>query len=42
MALMNGNTEVIEKMNIEGDATVPARLVKSMSPINRNFNIIEP
>ena len=42
MALMNGNTEVIEKMNIEGDATVPARLVKYMSPINRNFNIIEP
>ena len=42
MALMNGNTEVIEKMNIEGDATVPTRLVKYMSPINRNFNIIEP
>lgn len=42
MALMNGNMEVIEKMKIEGDATVPARLVKYMSPINRNLNIIEP
>ena len=39
---MNGNTDVLDKMQIEGDATVPLRLVKYMSPINRNFNIIEP
>ena len=42
MALMNGRTEVIEQMSLEGDTTVPVRLVKYMSPINRSFNIIEP
>ncbi len=42
LALMNGNTDVTAKMQIEGDDTVPARLVKYMTPINRNFNIIEP
>ena len=42
LALMNGNADVIAKMTVEGDDTVPARLVKYMSPINRNFNIIEP
>ena len=42
LALMNGNLDVTAKMKIEGDETVPARLVKYMSPINRNFNIIEP
>ncbi len=42
LALMNGNTNVLDKMQIEGDATVMTRLVKYMSPINRNFNIIEP
>lgn len=42
LALMNGNMDVTAKMQIEGDDTVPARLVKYMSPINRNFNIIEP
>ena len=42
LALMNGKTEVAANMNIEGDETVPARMVKYMTPINRNFNIIEP
>ena len=42
LALMNGNMDVTAKMQVEGDDTVPARLVKYMSPINRNFNIIEP
>jgi len=42
LALMNGNTDVLAKMSIEGDATVMTRLVQYMSPINRNFNIIEP
>ena len=42
LALMNGNTDVIANMTIEGDDTVPTRLVKYISPINRNFNIIEP
>ncbi len=42
LAMMNGNMEVTEKMEIEGDASVLSRLVKYMSPINRSFNIIEP
>jgi alkyl sulfatase BDS1-like metallo-beta-lactamase superfamily hydrolase len=42
LALINGNTDVIANMTVEGDDTVPARLVKYISPINRNFNIIEP
>ena len=42
LALMNGNLDVTAQMKIEGDDTVPARLVKYMTPINRNFNIIEP
>ena len=42
LALMNGNPDITAKMKIEGDDTVPARLVKYMTPINRNFNIIEP
>jgi alkyl sulfatase BDS1-like metallo-beta-lactamase superfamily hydrolase len=42
IALMNGNTDVIEKMQVEGDATVMTRMVQYMSPINKVFNIIEP
>lgn len=42
LALMNGNTAVLEKMTVEGDETVPLRLVKYMTAIQRNFNIIEP
>ncbi len=42
LAMMNGNTEVIEGMEIQGDKTVLSRLVQYMSPINRSFNIIEP
>jgi len=42
LALMNGNTDVTANMKIEGDDTVPGRMVKYMTPINRNFNIIEP
>ena len=42
LALMNGNMDVSANMKIDGDETVPARMVKYMTPINRNFNIIEP
>ena len=42
LGLMTGNTAVLEKMQIEGDTTVPLRLIKYMSPINNTFNIIEP
>lgn len=42
MALMNGRSDIIGQMTVEGDETVPLRLVKYMSPLNRSFNIIEP
>ena len=42
LALMMGNTEPLQNAKIEGDETVPLRMVKYMSPITRNFNIIEP
>jgi alkyl sulfatase BDS1-like metallo-beta-lactamase superfamily hydrolase len=42
MALMNGRSDIVQQMKAEGDETVPVRLVKYMSPLNRNFNIIEP
>ena len=42
LALMGGRTEVLEKMSVAGDRTVPVRMVKYMSPLVRNFNIIEP
>ncbi|MBO4914889.1 MAG: MBL fold metallo-hydrolase [Oscillospiraceae bacterium] len=42
LALMGGKSEVLDKVRLEGDATVPARLVQYMTPINRTFNIIEP
>jgi len=42
LALMNGDTDIIEKMQVEGDATVLTRMIKYMTPIIHNFNIIEP
>jgi alkyl sulfatase BDS1-like metallo-beta-lactamase superfamily hydrolase len=42
LALMMGKTDVTAQMTIEGDATVPVRLVRYMKPVNRSFNIIEP
>ena len=42
LALMNGDTDIIEKMQVEGDATVLTRMVKYITPIIHNFNIIEP
>lgn len=42
LALMNGNTDVLGEMTFDGDETVASRMVQYMSPINRNFNIIEP
>ena len=42
LALMLNQTGVVEKMTVEGDATVPLRLIRYMTPINRKFNIIEP
>ena len=42
LALMMGKTDITAQMTIEGDATVPVRLVRYMKPVNRSFNIIEP
>ena len=42
LALLGGRTEVLEKMSITGDETVPLRMVKYMTPVVHNFNIIEP
>jgi len=42
LALMNGNTDAIAGLQTDGDDTVPLRMVKYMTPINRSFNIIEP
>lgn len=42
MGMMMGNQEVFEKLKVEGDATVPVRLVKYMTSYDFGFNIIEP
>jgi hypothetical protein len=42
MGMMMGYPEVFEKLQAEGDTTVPARLVKYMTSYNFSFNIIEP
>ena len=42
LSLMLGETKVIEQISIIGDQTVPLRLIKYMSPLVLNFNIIEP
>ena len=42
MGMMMGNQDVFGKIQAEGDATVPTRLVKYMTAYDFNFNIIEP
>ena len=43
LALMGGQKEVLQKIKITGDETVPLRLVKYMNVFVANsFNIIEP
>ena len=42
MGMMMGNQEVFQNLHTEGDATVPARLVKYMTAYDFGFNIIEP
>ena len=42
MGMMMGRQDVFENVETEGDATVPVRLVKYMTPFTFNFNIIEP
>ena len=40
--LMAGNADAAGKARVTGDETVPGRMVKYMTPFERNFNIIEP
>ena len=42
MGLMMGKKEVLQRISVEGDKTVPARLIKYMTPFTTDFNIIEP
>ncbi len=42
MGMMMGRQDVFENVETEGDATVPVRLVKYMTPFKYNFNIVEP
>ena len=42
MGLMMGMKEVLQRISVEGDKTVPARLIKYMTPFTTDFNIIEP
>jgi len=42
LSLMFGKKEVMERISVTGDQTVPLRLIKYMSPLVLNFNIIEP
>ena len=42
LSLMFGKKEVLEQVSVTGDRTVPLRLIKYMSPMVLNFNIIEP
>jgi alkyl sulfatase BDS1-like metallo-beta-lactamase superfamily hydrolase len=42
MGLMTGRKEALKLIKAEGDATVPVRLIKYMTPFTSEFNIIEP
>ena len=42
MGLMILNKEVLKTISVEGDRTVPVRLIKYMTPFSTDFNIIEP
>ena len=42
LGMMMGNADVFAAVSVEGDETVPARLVKYMTPFAQTFNIVEP
>ena len=42
LGLMMGNEEAVAAITVEGDETVPSRLVKYMTPFAQTFNIVEP
>ena len=42
LGMMIGKKEALERLSVEGDKTVPARLLRYMTPLRQDFNIIEP
>ena len=42
LGLVMGQEDVLSDMTIEGDKSVPSRLVKYVTPMKPTFNIIEP
>ena len=42
MGLMTVNKDVLQRISVEGDRTIPVRLIKYMTPFMSDFNIIEP
>lgn len=42
LGMMMGNQDVFAAVKIEGDASVPGRLVKYITPFQQTFNIVEP
>ncbi len=42
MRMMMGDQEVMKEISVEGDETVPVRLVKYLVLFERTFNIVEP
>ena len=42
LGMMMGNAEALKTITLEGDATVPVRLVKYLTPFAQTFNIVEP
>ncbi len=42
LGMMMGNAEALQAITLEGDATVPVRLVKYLTPFAQTFNIVEP
>lgn len=40
--MMMGNAEALKAITLEGDATVPVRLVKYITPFAQTFHIVEP
>ena len=42
LGLMMGNADAGDGITVEGDETVPARLVRYMTPFAQTFDIVEP
>ena len=42
LGMMMGNSDVFSNLTVEGDASIPVRLVKYLTPFSPTFNIVEP